>query len=309
MFSQPGYTEPFSLQYIPENLAHTLTFFFAPASDQPNSIILGALGILAVPFFVLLIAKQLRALSNQPPATVAVIAFSVGFALQFLLLMCYFWGKFDDVVIRRLSLPTHLAMVIALLAILPQFRRPVVIRSLLVVALVSLLARSIPSMAAHAYSQEYLPAREVAWRRAFMAAQPRSDYLMIDNDSTLWVTHRVSSSTIARAAHRREDIAFHLRNRTFSDVFVFQRFNINPDTSEQTLRDGDDLGPGYILEPVIEERMKLLTLSRISRVKEIRLGDVPISTPEPIAPTTTMSRAEIENARQLFFESFMKNLP
>src|ERR1044072_8551215 len=104
-------------------------------------------------------------------------------------------------------------MVVALLAILPQFQNPAVVRTLLAIACLGLLGRSIPSMAAHAYSQEYLPAREVAWGRAFMAAQPRPDYLMIDNDSPLWVTHHVSSTPTFAAVKRPENIAFHMRNR------------------------------------------------------------------------------------------------
>jgi hypothetical protein len=160
MFSKPGYTEPFSFKYIPENLEHAMKFFFGAASDQPNSLVLTVCGFIALPFFLLLTMKRLRSFSNQSPSAIAVTVFSLGFALQFLLLMCYFWGKFDEVIIRRLSLPTHLAMVIALLAILPQFRKPIVLRTLFGIACLGLLARSIPSMAAHAYSQEYLPARD-----------------------------------------------------------------------------------------------------------------------------------------------------
>jgi hypothetical protein len=309
LFSKPGYSEPFSLKYIPENLEHALKFFFGAASDQPNSIVLSVCGLIAVPFFLLLVMKRLRSLSDQSPSSIAVIVFSLGFALQFLLLMCYFWGKFDEVIIRRLSLPTHLAMVIALLSILPQFRKPIVLRTLFGIACLGMLVRSIPSMAAHAYSQEYLPAREVAWRRAFMATQPRPDYLMIDNDSALWITHRVSATPTFAAVKRREDIAFHMRNRTFSNVFVFQRLTIDPDTNEQKLRDGDDLGPAFVLEPVIEERLQLLTLSRISRVKEIRSGDVLISTRDPVMHAPLKSRAEIDDARRRFLESYMKQLP
>lgn len=309
MFSKPGYTEPFSIKYIPENLEHALRFFFGAAVDQPNSIVLSAFGMIALPFFLLLVLKRLRALSAEAPASVALIGFSVGFALQFLLLMCYFWGKFDDVVIRRLSLPTHLAMVLAVLAVLPEFRKPIVLRTLLGAAMLGLLVRSVPSMAAHAYSQEYLPGREVAWRRAFMTAQPRPDYLMIDNDSTLWVTHRVSSTPTVVAVKRSEDIAFHMRNRTFSDVYVFQRLNIDAETGEKKLREGDDLGPTFVLEPVMEERMQLLTLSRISRVKEIRAGEAAISARSPVERAPEKSRAEIEEARRRFLEGYMKQLP
>jgi hypothetical protein len=104
-----------------------------------------------------------------------VTVFALGFALQFGLMMCYFWGKFDDAVIRRLSLPTHLAMVIAVVTILPQFGRPIVLRAVFGLTIFGLISRSVPSMAAHAYSQEYLPGLETAWRREFIAAQPRLD--------------------------------------------------------------------------------------------------------------------------------------
>jgi hypothetical protein len=309
MFSKPGYTEPFSPAYVPENLSHALKFFFGQASDQPNSLVLSILGCIAVPFFLLLVLKRLRALGNESPVNLTVTVFSLGFALQFGLMMCYFWGKFDDAVIRRLSLPTHLGMVIAVLAVLPAFAQPVLARVLLGVAAFGLIARGVPSMAAHAYSQEYIPGRETAWRREFMAAQPRPDYLMIDNDATLWVTHLVSATPTVVAVKRREDIAFHMRNRTFSEVFVFQRYNIDPDTRRMTLREGDDLGSAFVLEPVAERRLQLLTLSRISRVKEIRLGDETITAPDPVTAKVPKSRAAIDRARQQFLENYMKQLP
>ncbi len=309
MGSKPGYTTPFSLTYIHENIEHALKFFFDEAKNQPNSTVLSALGLIALPFFLLLAFKRLRSLASEPPASVAVIGFSVGFALQFLLLMCYFWGKFDDPVIRRLSLPTHLALVVALLAVLHQFKRPAVLRVLLAVAGLALLGRSVPSMASHAYSQEYLPGRETAWRRAFIAAQPRADYLMIDNDSTLWVTHRVSSTPTVVAVKRREDIAYLMRNQIYSGVYVFQRLKIDPENNTQTLRDGDDLGPEFVLETVREERLEALSITRISRVTEIKSGDATISARAPVGHAPTKSREEIETARRLFMENYMKQLP
>jgi hypothetical protein len=100
-----------------------------------------------------------------------------------------------------------------------------------------------------------------------------------------------------------------MRNRTFSAVYVFQRLNIDAGTGEKKLREGDDLGSAFVLEPVIEQRLQLLTLARISRVAEIREGDAPVSAPAPTLPVKPKSRAEIEKARQLFLESYMKQLP
>jgi hypothetical protein len=142
-----------------------------------------------------------------------------------------------------------------------------------------------------------------------MTTHPRHDYLMIDNDATLWVTHLVSSTPTVVATKRVNDIAFHMRNRTFSDVFVFQRLNIDPQTGRQTLREGDDLGPAFVLEPVIEQRMQLLTVSRISRVKEIKSGAETLSAPPTTQPPPFKDRAAVEKARREFLETYMKKLP
>jgi len=307
--SKPGYDTPFSVKYAADNLDHAVNFFFARASDQPNSLVLSVLGCIAVPFFALLVIRRLRALADEPPAVVATTLFALGFALQFALLMCYFWGKFDDIVIRRLSLPTHLGMVIAVMAVLPQFAAAAVVRGLIAVATLGLLSRSIPSMAAHAYSQEYLPGKETAWRREFIAEQPRHDYLVIDNDSILWIAHEISSTPVFQARRRTKDLAFHMRNRTFSDIYVFQRYLIDPDTGRMTLRDGDDLGPNFVLETVREERLQVLTLTRLSRLKEIRDGPASLTAPDPATHLVPKDRAEIERLRRVYLENFVKMLP
>ena len=132
--SKPGYTVPFSLKYIPDNVVHAIGFFFGKPTDQPNSYVFSALGCIALGFFILLAAKKLRALQAESPVSVATLFFAFGFAAQLGLMMCYFWGQFDDAIIRRLSLPTHLWMVVALLAVLPQFPKPAVVKTLLGVA-------------------------------------------------------------------------------------------------------------------------------------------------------------------------------
>ncbi len=314
MQSKPGMTRPFSLSYLigppdsPNNLEHAIGFFFGKPTDQPNSYVLSAMGCIAIVFLLLLAVKRLRNLAAETPVMAATLVFSVGFAAHFALMMCYFWGHFDDPVIRRLSLPTHLWMVLAVLAVLTQFPRPAVVKSLIAVAVLGIITQGVPSMSAHAYNQEYLAGLETAWRREFIAQQPRKDYLMIDNDSILWVAHQISATPVTSATTRRDAIVFFMRNHTFSNIFVFQRFTIDADTGKMTLRDGDDLGPDYILEPVKEERLALLTLTRISRVKEIRSGATVLTQPEP-DHAVPKDKDEIEKQRQAYFQNFLRQLP
>lgn len=102
---------------------------------------------------------------------------------------------------------------------------------------------------------------------------------------------------------------FHLRNRTFADIYVFQRLNIDPDTGRTTLRDGDDLGPDFVLEPVREERLQVLTLSRLSRLKEIREGGVNLSRPDSVDHAVPKKREDIEKMRRAYLENFVRMLP
>jgi hypothetical protein len=308
--SRPEFKTPFAVSYIPDNIAHAINFFFGKAAEQPNSLVLSVFGCVAAPFFALLVLKRVRALSAESPIAIVTTIFAVGFTLQFALLMCYFWGQFDDVIIRRLSLPTQLGMVIAALAVLPQFAKPAVVRGLLLIAVFGLLSRSVPSMAAHAYSQEYLPGKETAWRREFIADQPRHDYMVIDNDVTLWISHKISATPVYQAkGPRRPSLVFLMRNRAFSDVFVFQRYNIDGDTGRKTLRDGDDLGPDFVLETVREERLQTLTLARISRVKEILAPSGSLTAPDPVNHEVPKNREEVERLRRAYLENFMKMLP
>ncbi len=306
--SKPEFSKPFSVSYVTDNVAHALGFLFGKSSDQPNSLELSALGCVALIFFILLAVKKARTLPGESPASLVCLIFSVGFAAQLGIMMCYFWGRFDDPVIRRLSLPTLLWMVVAVLAVLPQFPRPAVVKALLGAAVLGILAQGVPSMASHAYNQEYLAGLETQWRCQFMADQPQKDYLAIDNDSILWVTHQVSATSVGAAISRKVDLAFFMRTHTFSNVFVFQRYLVDPDTGKMTIREGDDLGPDYVLEPVRAERLQTLTQTRMSRLVEIRDGKGVITTPEPdrVVPK---DRAAIDKAREAYLENFLRRLP
>ncbi len=132
---------------------------------------------------------------------------------------------------------------------------------------------------------------------------------MIDNDSILWIVHEVSATTIDSATRRQDALAFNMRNRIFSDIFVFQRYTINPETGAMTLRKGDDLGPGFVLEPVKEERLLQLTVDRISRIKEIRKGTVNLTKPDPQDHVIAKDPAEMAKIRQAYLENFLKQLP
>ena len=118
-----------------------------------------------------------------------------------------------------------------------------------------------------------------------------------------------SSTPIDEAIHRKDSLIFHQRNRTFSEIYVFQRYTEDPETGKLTIRKDDDLGPDFVLETVAEQRLQLLTLSRISRVKEIRVGTTNRATPDPGNRTMPADPAAMERIRQQYLENFIRQLP
>jgi hypothetical protein len=309
MASRPGYDTPFSFSYIPDNIAHDLNFFFNTTGEHSNSLVLSGLGILALPFFALWTLKTLRQLGAVPPARAALALFAVGFAAHTLLMLCYFWGKFDDPVIRRLSLPLNLALVLAIITVASEMNwRGQVWRILAGLTGAGFFAYSLPAMARHDYSLDYYVGREMDWRREFIAAHPERDYLFIDQDSIMWIAHQVSATPIRQAIEQKGNIIFNARNRIFTAIYVFQRYNVDPETGRLVLPADDDLGPDYQLETVWERRFTPLTVSRISRVASIREGPttLPVAQPKPLEGLTP---AEQEKIREEFLQRFIKRLP
>lgn len=308
--SQPGFEHPFSLSYIPDNIAHALAFFFNTDGQQSNSLAIAALGFVAAPFFLLSCAKILRAARAADPARLALAFFAIGFLAHTALLMCYFWGKFDDPVIRRLSLPLNLGLVLAIVAAAADFASRRVWLGLAVIGMVAFFGHSLPAMARHDYTLDYYAGREAEWKRDFIAAHPERDYLVIDNSSIFWITHLVSSTPMLQARERKEIMEFNLRNRTFTAMYVFQTFTVDPDNGRLTVLKEDALGPEYQLERVWERRFTIERLSRISRITAINLGQPPLAeaaTPPPALDRMTAD--EREKVRKAYFERFIQKLP
>lgn len=308
--SQPGFEHPFSVGYARGNFSHWLNFFFDTTGENSNSLVLAALGFLALPFALLAAGKILARVRAASPVQVANACFTLGFAAHTLLLLFYFWGRFDDPVIRRLSLPLNFWLALAVVTATAELfqRSRWIWRGLMAVTGLGIFAYSLPTMSRHDYSLDYYVGREMQWRREFIAAHPEKDYLFIDNNAIIWITHLVSGTPMRQALEHKDKIIFNFQNRTFSAFYVFQRYDIDPSNGRQIVQKDDDLGPDYRLETVWERRFTPLTVSRISKIVSIRGGE---TTPplREAAPLEKMSPAEREKVRQAYFERMVQRLP
>lgn len=312
MASRPGSDVPFALKYVPDNLGHALAFFFDTSGYQANSVFFGALGLLALPFFVMLLVRQVRARGPVDAKNVALGFGAVGLLAVGGLLMAYFWGQFDHPVIRRLSLPVHLLLALAIVAVgASLIRRPAVWQGLGGAALLALVLQGIPTMARQSYAWEYMPLVEMEWRADFLARQPSRHFLFIDRDMVFWITQRIPATPIEQARRRKEGLAYHLRNHSFEAMYVFQRFKVDDRTGALKIDPADDLGPDFELAPVAQRRIATLQLARISRLVAIRERDEVVARAVDFVPLQEPTRTaeELQKAKSEYLEQWIKQLP
>lgn len=307
----PGATTVFGLHYVADNLGHAFAFFFDTTGYQPNSPFFALVGLAAVPFFGLWCTRILRS-RGAAPADVAVLCVGLGLFAVWGLLMAYFWGQFDHPVIRRLSLPVHLLMAVSVAVVGRLFLKPRGWQIACGAAAFALVAYSLPVMARRAYTTTYNPAVAMEWRQAFYDRYQDKDYLFIDNDATFWIAHRIPATPAKEARARQEGLMYHLKNASFSAMYVLQHFHVDPETGEMKLDPADELGPDFELEPVWEKRIQTLYIGRISRIKSIRRGDDIARAgmlKVPSAPAANRSGPEWEAARKEYIDNWLKQLP
>lgn len=266
-----GADQPFALRYLYDNIGHALNFYLSFDGTQPNSWLLGVVGPLAVIFFLVLVWRRGRQAFAEHPAEAVLLLFLFGLLLHTGLMLCYFWGRWDDLLIHRLSLPSHLLLILAIVYVWPHLvpHR----RNWQWAALVAggyLVAFALPAMAMHRYSQKNFAARANAWIEEFARTLGERPTIAVDNTAGLaWFLANKSAINPIALAHRPEQFLQHYRMKSFADYFVVQKVVVDLDTGRRYLSFDDDVGPGIQLELMEERRYAPDLAIRLSRIVSI----------------------------------------
>jgi hypothetical protein len=251
------------------NLKHAADFLFSGARADANSPLLALLGCAGLAGCAWLALRRPRAAWRQPARWVTA-CFSLGIFGNLGLLMFYFWGALDDPMVARLALPLYVLLACAAAAWLAHLDRArPVLRWGIAAALAAIPVTYGRTTPLHLYSSENLVAAEVRWERAWVAARPAGDRLVLTNKSSLpWLLEHIPSLLFHHARERRDQIAFHLREGTFTEVLVTQRLRPTSPGGGFALDPEDRLPEEFQLEPLVEKRFGA-TLDRISRLRAI----------------------------------------
>lgn len=293
-----GADDVFGLRYFYDNVGHALNFLLSTDGSQANSLLVGVAGVFGVGFFVMLLYRRHREIFQKAPAEAALVIFLLGLLAHTGLMLCYFWGRWDDPVVRRLSLPAHLLFVLALIVVWPQIvkhrRRWTILGA---AALLYVVAFTMPANAMHRFTQMGFAARTNAWLAEYARALGDRSALAIDrNGGLVWFLYDKSSIDISAVAARPEAFALHFRNHSFQEFYLVQRMAPVLPAGTRVVDADDTFGDAVQLQ-LVEERafapLYLVRLSRIVGVDEAKLKAWAKRRREPLRPagpaTTTAS--------------------
>jgi hypothetical protein len=268
---QEGQTSAFGLGNIMGNLRGDLAFLFNTGTELPNSWFLSGLGSAGLAWLAYCAWVWWR--EGRPriaPAAAVGLAFGLGVALHFVVLLFYWWAKFNDSLASRFALPMCLAFSV-LAAVLVRGLRDRRVPALRIAAVgfgVWFCTAGLPAIARRLYTEKNLPMQEIQWEHAVIASRP-GPVLLISNKSTIpFVLWHIETVISAVGAQKAEDIRYHMGQDTFKEVLVTQAIRPTDADGDMGVDPNDLMPPSYHLETIAEKRFGG-RLDRISRIVSI----------------------------------------
>jgi hypothetical protein len=263
-----GATSPFGLGYFYPNVGHALNFFLSFDGSQPSSWLLAFIGVPAVGFALLRLYREHRAMAAETPQDIAVSIFILGLILHSGFMLCYFWGAWDEPIIRRLSLPTHALLLVSVAFVWGRLiKHRHAWEWLIAGAALHVVFFAIPASARHPFTQENFAAATCNWVSDHIARSVPGTALAIDdNAGHVWLLHRKSCISPDRLSVNWEGFVHHLEHKSFSGYFVVQRVAVDQKTGEKYVSAKDDFGGGLKLELIEERAFAPFYFMRLSRV-------------------------------------------
>jgi hypothetical protein len=269
---QEGQTSAFGASNMLGNLKGDVAFLFNTGPELANSWYLSAAGCAGLAWLGFCAWRWLRRKPRQELSAIALVAvaFGVGIAAHFGILLFYWWAKFNDIVASRFALPMSLAFcVLAAAAVkgLREWRVPA-LRIAAAGLGVWLLTGGLPAISRRLYTEKNLAMQEIEWEHSVIETRT-APVLVISNKSTIpFVLWHIETIISAVGAQRAGEIRYHMGQETFREVLVMQAIRPTDANGDMGVEPDDMMPPSYHLEMIAEKRFGG-RLDRVSRIVSI----------------------------------------
>ena len=284
-------TSRFSVAYLAGNLKGAWIFLSEQGLVHANSLLLGALGTVALVVVAGRLALRWRKLPGIEPLRASLLLFGSGMLGITVLMMFYYWAAFNDPMASRFALPLNLIFVLAVVvaAALADRKAPASILALGAVAVFT-LGVSAPKQSYHFYS--HLGNDELDWERRTVAARPKVTRLILSNKSTLpWMVESTPAILLGRALPVADRLAEQLHQPDFNEILVTQSARPTSADGQYQIVPEEALPSWFHLELLAERRFGT-KLARISRLVAI---DLPLNFQPSNAPPAAGEVAQPEH--------------
>ena len=283
METKPGQAF-FSLSYFQHNAEHAIYYLFNPDLRGTNSTLFSFIGIVAIAAFAVLFSGKIlrQGFCRSLPDATAITWVSVICANTFMML-CVFWGEWDDPIVSRFSLPLKIAMLVALVHVLAG-RKAFVrhARWMIPLLLVRSVAFGTPAAATREVTANIVTNREVNWlREQLQKYEPTRTFVFAAGSSGV-IAWGFPSRAISAMNMTQWQVKRVIDENYYDNVLVFQRFYIQPSTFDLAPDEKSIVPADYVLETVAEVRPRFDVITRISRVVDVN-GSAAIPPPEFVA--------------------------
>lgn len=310
-----GAEDPFGFQYFYDNVGHALAHYLDFKGHEPNSFLLFGLGGLAAGLVFIRLWREQRELFRRDPSEAAAMIFWLALGAHTLVMLCYFWGRFNDPIVRRLSLPSYLWLLLGVLLVWAKLiKQEWRWRFLTILALAWLAIFTAPAAAKHRWTNENYAARTNAWLSRWLSALPENTRVFaIDPSSTLlWLQHRQSSIALRALQSTPEKFLYHWRQGTWANqVYLIQRLSTDWESGEGIPAVEEDFSGSMKLETVSEIFFTPTYRVRLSRIVEVDTEKFTeaMARRAKLVPLGKAGLGAVKSANENRLENWFKNLP
>jgi hypothetical protein len=273
--TKPG--QPFlSFIYLWDNVEVAIYYLFRLSLDSTNSVLLSVAGIFGAGYFLFLTWKKTKQWFLQRNEDIVLLFIFIVTGVSTVLVLCVFWGHWDDPMVSRFSLPLQLLLLLLLLRSTVEWlkSRPLPKWTLLFAGLWIVLFAA-PASARLYQTNHSITGREYAWFFRYLADKDPATTLVVSGTVIGPILYNMPTIAIGSARDRRWQIKTCLDEGVYREIIVIQRFKIDF-ASGKFLETGPTvLGDGFTLETIAEKRFHPDLISRISRIVDVDLAKVP----------------------------------
>ncbi len=281
-FFQTSRSNFLDLSHAPDNVAHALYFLFQWGHDQPNSLLLSAVGVVALVMAVVVLGREAATSKVWSVADKAFLIFLPLVLLNTALLMGLDWGRWDDPSISRYALPFLLGLTWCALWLLSRWKKPRPppwwIPGL---AAVYAYGLAVPNMAEAQATHNLYPREMHAWAENWLETHAGPNTLAVAASPLPFIVYRRAGISLEEANKHPEKLKNAVDLGMYHDIYILQPLKLNPTTGkfepEAEERVNPETGvvekintwklhPGIQTEVVAETRLHTALLGRILRV-------------------------------------------